>query len=75
MDSEETKKDDAAQELNIGYWGPKVFCPWCRGQDVAFLGNESETDRSWFKCLVCPHDRRVFSLKLIDKPRYTYQAK
>jgi len=46
-------------------------CPSCGGE-TAFLGNESETDKSWFRCLT---SGRVFSLKLLAKPRFGFEAK
>jgi hypothetical protein len=41
-------------------------CPSCSGA-TDFLGNESETGKSWFKCKAT---QRVFSLKLEKKPRF-----
>jgi transposase-like protein len=41
-------------------------CPSC-GSATEFLGNESETGKSWFKCKA---SQRVFSLKLEIEPRF-----
>jgi hypothetical protein len=45
-------------------------CPSCGGL-TTFLGNESETGKSWFKCLTTGH---VFPLKLLEIPRFGFEA-
>ena len=46
-------------------------CPSCGGE-TAFLGNESETGKSWFRCQT---SGRVFSLKLLEMPRFGFEAR
>ena len=46
-------------------------CPQC-GAPTEFLGNESETGKSWFKCKA---SQQVFSLKLDEKPRFDYSRR
>ena len=46
-------------------------CPSC-GSILEFLGNESETGKSWFKCLTSGH---VFPMKLLEKPRFGFEGK
>ena len=45
-------------------------CPSC-GAATQFLGNESETGKSWFRCLT---SGRVFSMKLREMPRFGFEA-
>ena len=45
-------------------------CPSCGGK-TEFLGNESETGKSWFKCVLTG---RVFSMKLLELPRFGFEA-
>jgi hypothetical protein len=46
------------------------LCPECGGA-TDFLGNESETGKSWFKCRT---SQRVFSLKLEKMPRFQFEV-
>jgi transposase-like protein len=54
------------------YQGEPVTCPHCGGDQVEFLGNED--DKSWFKCIACTYDVRVFSKKLAERPRFAYEG-
>jgi hypothetical protein len=46
-------------------------CPACDGA-TEFLGNESETGKSWFRCIA---SQRVFSLRLEEQPRFGFQGR
>ena len=43
-------------------------CPAC-GSPCEFLGNESSTGKSWFRCIT---SQRIFSMKLIEQPRFDF---
>jgi hypothetical protein len=43
-------------------------CPACDGA-TEFLGNESSTGKSWFRCII---SQRVFSLRLPELPRFDF---
>jgi hypothetical protein len=48
-------------------------CPVC-GSLAEFIGNESETGKSWFACRVhMPH--QIFSQKLAEPPRFGFQGR
>ena len=49
-------------------------CPSCGGA-VEFLGNDTETKRSFFKCPAHPPQGRVYSLKLPVLPRFGFEGK
>jgi hypothetical protein len=46
-------------------------CPACDGA-TEFLGNESETGKSWFRYIA---SQRVFSLRLEEQPRFGFQGR
>lgn len=49
-------------------------CPVC-GSAVQFLGNESGTGKSWFSCQACPSTKQLFSLKLVEHPRFGFEGR
>jgi len=49
-----------------------AVCPVCGSDVLQFLGNESRTGKSWYKCLATLH---VFSLYLPELPRFGFQGR
>lgn len=52
-----------------------AVCPVCGSDVLQFLGNESSTGKSWYKCLAHPPTQQVFSLKLPEPPRFGFEAR
>jgi len=70
-----TTDNGGSMKLILNQPAMTAVCPVCGSDVLQFLGNESRTGKSWYKCVAHPPTQQVFSLKLPEPPRFGFEAR